>query len=472
MAYTMNYDSKKDVAKQYREKLVTADEAVKCIKSGDWVTYGFFNGKPIACDSALARRAGELKDILVGGAVTIPPIPEILSCDPKGEIFSYNDYHYTLLSRIMKMQYPNSVYYCPFNFGEADWECEHLHGPMFDYDPNKVGIRLQDVHIMRVGPMDSNGFFNFGTYNAVSYSWLKAHKVILEVNTNIPTALGGSRESVHISQADYIVESNNEPLFEIPNIQGTDIEHKIAENVFKYLSDGCCIQLGIGGLPNTLGHIIAESDLKNLGGHTEMLGEAYMEMYLSGRMNNSMKNIDRWKTAYTFAGGTTKFYEWIHENKALASYHVGYANHIDQVRAIDNFISINSAIEADINGQVNAESDGFNQISGNGGMFDFVNNSFWSKGGKSIICLPSTHTKKDGTVSSRIVPFFKPGTTVTIPRQSVQFLATEYGCVNLKLCPQWMRTEKIISIAHPDFRDELIKEAEKQNIWRRTNKIL
>lgn len=467
----MNYNLKKDVWRQYREKLCTADEAVKCIKSGDWVTYAFFNGKPVACDIALAKRRDELEDILVAGAVTIPPVPAVLTQDPEGKTFNYNDYHFSLLTRIMKMQYPNSVAYCPLHFGETDWQTDHLKGDYHDYDPNKTGIRVQDVHIMRVAPMNENGYFNFGIANACMLGWCKANKVIVEVNKNMPVALGGSRESIHVSEVDYIVEGDNEPMFELPNIEATDVEKKIAEHVFKYLYDGCCIQLGIGGMPNTLGHMIAQSDLKNLSGHTEMLVDAYMEMELSGRLNNSKKDIDRWKTVYTFALGSKKFYDWIHNNPSLASYNVGYANHYDVIKSINDFISINSAVEIDTMGQINAESNGFQQISGNGGMLDFVIGSYWSKGGKSFICLPSTYTLPDGKLVSRIVSSFKPGTAITVPRQSVQFVATEYGCVNLKLCPMWMRVEKLISIAHPDFREDLIKEAEKNQIWRRTNKI-
>jgi len=488
----MNYSIRKDVWQQYKDKLCTADEAVKCIKSGDWITYAFFNGKPITCDAALAKRKDELEDVHVYGAVTIPPIPAILTNDPEGKAFTYNDFHFSLLTRIMKMQFPDRVSYDPLHFGETDWQCEHLvskHDKLFelqsdpdwhkkinltDYynnDPFKTGIRLQDVHIMRTAPMDENGYLNFGISNACMLGWCKAHKVIVEINKNIPTALGGARESIHVSQVDYIVESDNEPLFELPNIPATDVEKKIAEHVFKYLSDGCCLQLGIGGMPNTLGHMIAESDLKNLSGHTEMLVDAFMEMELSGRLNNSKKDIDRWKTAYTFALGSRKLYDWIHNNPSLASYNVGYVNNFDVIKSIDNFTSINSALEVDIMGQVNAESNGFQQISGNGGMLDFVLGSFWSRGGKSFICLPSTYTLPDGKVISRIVPFFKPGTTVTVPRQSVQFIATEYGCVNLKLAPLWMRAEKLISIAHPDFREELIKAAQDAKIWTRTNKI-
>ncbi len=467
----MNYNLKKDVMQQYRDKLCTADEAVKCVKSGDWITYAFFNGKPITCDIALSKRKGELKDIHVYGAVTIPPLPAILSNDPEGETFTYNDFHFSLLTRMMKALYPDRVSYAPLHFGETDWETDHLRGPRHDYDPDKTGIHLQDVHIMRTSPMDANGYFNFGISNACMMGWCRAHKVIVEVNKNMPVALGGSRESIHISQVDYIVESDNEPLFELPNIEATDVEKKIAEHVFKYLYDGCCIQLGIGGMPNTLGHMIAQSDLKNLGGHTEMLVDAYMEMELAGKLDNSRKDIDRWKTTYTFALGSKKLYDWINNNPSLASYNVGYAINFDNIKAIDDFVSINSALEVDIMGQVNAESNGFQQVSGNGGMLDFVIGSFWSRGGKSFICLPSTYEKKDGTLISNIVSCFKPGTAVTIPRQTAQFIATEYGCVNLKLAPLWMRAEKLISIAHPDFREQLIKDAEENKIWRRSNKI-
>lgn len=258
----MEYHSKKDVMKQYREKLCTADEAVKCVKSGDWITYAFFNGKPVKCDAALARRKGELKDVQIYGAVTIPPVPEVMAQDPEGETFTYNDFHFSLLTRIMKMQYPDRVSYSPLHFGETDWQTEHLRGPLYEYDPHKTGIRLQDVHIMRTAPMDENGYFNFGISNACMLGWCKAHKVIVEVNKNMPVALGGSRESIHVSQIDYIVEGDNEPMFELPNIEATEVEKKIAEHVFKYLYDGCCIQLGIGGMPNTLGHMIAQSASK------------------------------------------------------------------------------------------------------------------------------------------------------------------------------------------------------------------
>jgi acyl-CoA hydrolase len=158
-------------------------------------------------------------------------------------------------------------------------------------------------------------------------------------------------------------------------------------------------------------------------------------------------------------------------NPALASYNVHYVNNPINLSRIDNLISINQALEVDIYNQVSAESSGFKQISGNGGMLDFVLGSFYSKGGRSLICLPSTHTDKEGNIVSRIVPAFREGTIVTVPRQSCNIIVTEYGSISLKGNGTWERAEKIISIAHPKFRDDLIKAAEERKIWRRTNKI-
>ncbi|MGV7928388.1 MAG: acetyl-CoA hydrolase/transferase C-terminal domain-containing protein [Spirochaetota bacterium] len=160
----------------------------------------------------------------------------------------------------------------------------------------------------------------------------------------------------------------------------------------------------------------------------------------------------------------------MNNNPALASFPVDYTNDPKVIAQIDNMVSICNAVQVDLFSQVNAESRGSGQISGNGGMWDFVLGSQWSKGGKSFICLASTHTNSKGEKISRIVPGFTPGTTTTIPRQMVDYIVTEYGAVKLTMCPTWMRAEKIISVAHPDFREDLIKEAERMKIWIRSNK--
>jgi acyl-CoA hydrolase len=256
----------------------------------------------------------------------------------------------------------------------------------------------------------------------------------------------------------------------------TDVDRQIADHIMRYIDDGCCIQLGIGGMPNLVGEMIADSDLKNLGGHTEMFVDAFVKMIASGKMNGSRKNIDHDLCSYTFALGSKMMYDFMDDNPGLIAYPVDYTNNESIISEIDNFVSVNNALQVDLFSQVNAESLVINgvpqQISGNGGMLDFVMGAFRSQGGRSFICLSSTYKDSEGKMQSRILPSFEPGTIVTVPRQAVDFIVTEYGAVRLAACPTWMRAEKLISIAHPDFRDDLIKSAEKMNIWRKTNKIV
>ena len=456
----------RDYLRMYKEKLRTAAEAARIIEPGDWVDYGMFNGKPVAFDQALAARKEELSDINVMTAVTVPPIPEVVMKDPQGNVFSYLDLHFSAASRIMQEKC-GGVFYHPVVFGEAE---EYFYQSLDD--PEKIGAPRRKAFVVRTTPMDKNGYFNFGLHNAVAYSQMQStYNVIVEVNKNLPRALGGAREQVHISEVDYIIESEDEPLFALPNTEPTETDYKIAEHVMHHLRDGCCIQLGIGGMPNLLGKLINETDLKDLGGNTEMLVDAYMDMWESGKMNGRRKNVDEGKIVYTFCLGSQELYDWIDNNTALASYNVGYANHPVRLSQIDNLISINQAVQVDLFSQVNAESTGFRQVSGNGGMSDYVNGAYWSKGGRSLICLPSTYTDKEGQLHSRIVPLLDPGSIATVSRQMVHIIVTEYGWESFKGTSSWARAEKLISLAHPDFRDELIKEAQKMKIWRRTNKL-
>jgi len=323
--------------------------------------------------------------------------------------------------------------------------------------------------------MDEHGYFNFGPQNSHTSATQQAAAIrIVEVVKNMPKCLG-VESTIHISNVDYIVESPDDTdIFSVPLPQPAEADRKIAEYIIPHIKDGSCIQLGIGGMPNLVGNLIAESDLKNLGGHTEMLVDAYMNMMKSGKMNGSRKSIDKHLCSYTFAIGSKELYDFMDNNPGLCSYPVDYTNDVKVISQLDNFISINNALQVDLFNQVNAESLVENgipkQVSGNGGMLDFVEGSFHAKGGKSFICLSSTFKDSKGKVHSRIVPTFEPGTIVTIPRQSVDYIVTEYGIVRLIGCSSWMRAEKIISIAHPDFRNDLIKQAEKMRIWRKSNK--
>jgi acyl-CoA hydrolase len=231
------------------------------------------------------------------------------------------------------------------------------------------------------------------------------------------------------------------------------------------IEDGSCLQLGIGGLPNVIGSMIAESDLKNLGVHTEMLVDSMVDLYNSGKITGSQKTIDQFKMVYTFAMGTNKLYEFLHNNPGCASYPVDYTNDPRIIERNDKVVAINNAVEIDLFSQICSESAGTRQISGTGGQLDFIYGAFNSDQGKGIIGLSSTFTDKTGKIHSRIVPTLSNGSIVTVPRSIVQYVATEYGIVQLKGKSTWERAEALINIAHPMFRDKLIAQAHKMHIW-------
>jgi len=268
----------------------------------------------------------------------------------------------------------------------------------------------------------------------------------------------------------YVVEGENPPMWSLGSGALTEVDQAVAELILPEIPDGACLQLGIGGMPNAVGRAIADSDLKDLGVHTEMYVDAFVDMAMAGKITGARKNLDQGRATYAFAAGTQKLYDYLHNNPACMNAPVDYVNDARVIAQLDNFISINNAVDLDLFGQVNAESAGTKHISGAGGQLDFVLGAYLSKGGKSFICCSSTVTAKDGTVSSRIRPTLQEGSIVTDTRANIHYLVTEYGMVNLKGVSTWEKAEKIISVCHPDFREELIAQAEKLRIWRRSNK--
>lgn len=232
--------------------------------------------------------------------------------------------------------------------------------------------------------------------------------------------------------------------------------------------DGCCVQLGIGGIPNAVGSLVADSDLRDLGVHTEMYVDAYLKMTKAGKITGKYKNIDKYKQVFSFAMGSQELYEFIDDNPGLASYSVDYTNDPRIIASIDDFVSINACVEVDLFGQVSAESVGTRHISGTGGQLDFVEGAYKSKNGQSFVCMTSTFESKGETIS-RIKPVLTLGSTVTDPRTATHMIVTEYGIVNMKGKSTWQRAEALINVAHPDFRDELIKSAQEMKIWRKSN---
>ena len=445
-----------DFSQEYQSKLKTADEAVKVVQSGDWVDYGWCTGTPDALDRALARRTDELRDVKVRGGILLKPLA-IFEREDAGEHFCWNSWHMGGLER--KLIARGCAYYSPIRYSEL---------PRY-YREN---IQPDDVAMFVVAPMDKHGYFNFGP-NASHLMAIceTAKQIIVEVNENMPRCLGGMEEGIHISQVDAIVEGENPAIGELGGGgPATDIDKAVAKLIVDEIPNGACLQLGIGGMPNAVGSLIAESDLKDLGVHTEMYVDAFVDIARAGKINGSKKNIDRFRQTYAFGAGTKKMYDYLDENPELMSAPVDYTNDVRNIAKLDNFISINNAVDFDLFGQINAESAGTKHISGAGGQLDFVMGAYMSHGGKSIVCCSSTFTRKDGTVESRIQPTLAPGSIVTDTRANTHYLVTEYGKVCLKGLSTWDRTEKIISIAHPDFRDWLIEEADKMHIWRRSNK--
>lgn len=440
---------------RYAAKCISAEAAAGLVKSGDWVDYGFGLGMPNTLDKALAARRDELTDVKIRGIMALRPLA-VVEQDLEQRAFSYMSWHMSSLERQMAEQ--GLCSYIPMSYR------------------NKPEIYRKcltvDIAFISVAPMDAHGYFNFSLTNSATMAILEtARLVVLEVNECLPRTYGGFEECIHISEVDYIVEGEPVPPYEIAPAPFGDVERAIAAQIVAQVRDGSTIQLGIGALPNAVGTLLAETDLRDLGMHTEMLVDAYRKLWESGILTHKKKNTDRGKGVWSFCAGSKELYEWVRENPGLASCPVNYSNSPEIMGRNDKLVTINSCLEADIFGQISSESTSQRQISGTGGQLDFVSGSFISNGGKSFLCLTSTFTdKRTGERRSRILPTLPQGTAVTAPRSQIHQIITEWGCVNLAGRSLWERAEAIVSIAHPDFRDGLIREAERMGVWRKRSR--
>lgn len=403
-----------DYQQEYRNKLTTPEEAVKCIKSGDWVDYGVSAIHPKALDRALAARSEELFDVKIRGMNALW-LPEIAKVPDAPKHFTWHSW--AIMGDERKMQKMGMCYYIPLRYSEL---------PRL-YRENLAPCA---VAMFQVTPMDKNGNFNFGP----SCSHLAA----------------------------VVTELLAKPF--------NDVDCAVAKNVVSLLHGGECLQLGIGAMPNAVGSLIAQSDLKDFGVNSEMYVDGFVDLALAGKITGKYKNIDRGRQVFSFAAGSRKLYEYLDNNRECMTAPIDYVNDIRTISSIDHFAFICGAIEVDLYGQVSAESSGFRQISGAGGQQDFVLGAYLSKGGRSFICCSSTYTDKNGVPHSRIVPHLPDGTAVTEARPNTMYVVTEYGAVNLKGMSTWERAEALISIANPIFYDELVRQAEKQGIWRKINR--
>ena len=449
----------KQVQGEYKTKLISAEFAASLVKSNYRLHFGVGTGTSVYMDRALEERLKD--DTLLRGveiqtevAVRNDYMETFKAKQPVERVRFYSS-HFTGMDR--RMSESGNTWYVPIMFNEEPlyWSLE---GNQFD------------ICCIQVAPMDKYGNFNFGPTNADLHGIIKASKkVIVEVNEKMPIALG-YESHINISDVNYIIEGDSPDIPESLPKDADPEDRRIAEYIVSEIRNGSVLQLGIGAVPNSIGKMLAESDIRDLGGHSEVLVDAFMNLYYAGKLTNN-KTRDKGLSVYTAAVGSKALYDFIDDNPICCCAPVDYVNNVHTISEIDNFISINSCIGLDLFGQVCSESAGYRQVSGTGGQLDFVQGAFASKNGKSFMCTHSTRRDSNGKLHSLIHPVLPAGSIVTTPRAAVNYVVTEFGAVNLKGKSTWQRAEMLISIAHPDFREDLIREAEKMGIWRNTSKI-
>jgi len=314
-----------------------------------------------------------------------------------------------------------------------------------------------DAVCFAVSPMDSHGYFSVGGTSSLAEAYIdKSKRVFVEVNKFQPRAVRGFQ--IHVSQIDGLLE-NDHKLAVIPESESDPTAETIGGYIAELIPDGACIQLGIGAIPDAAAHALENKH--DLGIHTEMFTDSMVGLIECGAVNNSKKQIHRGTSITTFAFGSQRIYDYIDDNPAIEFLPVDYVNNPSVVAMNDNFISINAAVEVDFYGQVCAESIGTKHLSGSGGQVDFVRGATHSKGGKSFIAF--TSTAKGGQLS-KIKSTLTPGACVTTGKNDVDYIVTEYGVAHLRGRSYAERAKALISIAHPDFRDELTADAKKLGI--------
>jgi acyl-CoA hydrolase len=247
-------------------------------------------------------------------------------------------------------------------------------------------------------------------------------------------------------------------MAELPKPVITNVDRAVARLIAAEIEDGACLQIGIGGMPNAVCGLLAESSVQDLGIHTEMMTDGIVDLYRAGRITGAKKQLNTGKMVCTFSLGAQYLYDFLHKNPMVEFHPVDYTNMPHIIMQNDNVAAINNTTQMDLQGQAASESDGYRHISGTGGQSQFVRGAYASKGGKSFICLASTFEKK-GERKSRIVTALTKGNIVTTPRSDMMYVVTEYGMVNLKGRTVAERAQLLISIAHPDFREDLSREA-------------
>ncbi len=431
------------VSDDYQRKLISADEAAGLVRSGMWIDYGAICGFPSLIDERLAERCEDLRDVKIRAEHSHTQLPK---ADPYQEHFVHNSW---FLGKVEREYHKNGACsYIPFGLSE---------GPRMYREWLKDKV---DITFIEVSPMDEHGDFNFGTAVTRQKAAAEVAKtVVVEVNPYQPWVYGGKDETININEVDYIVENHAYKLPEFEPAAVTPEDEAIAELLADRIGNGATIQLGVGAVPSVVGKLLISHGLKDLGIHSEMFNDSMMELIESGVATGSRKTLNPGKAVFCFAAGSERLYRWMDRNAALASFPVDYTNDPYVIAQNERQVAINGTLRVDLRGQVCSETVGTRTISGTGGQLEFTRGAYMARGGQAFICLHTTRRGPDGTTISNIVPVLEHGDMVTVPASDISFIVTEYGMVNLKGLSTWQRAKALISIAHPDFRDGLEKQA-------------
>lgn len=429
----------------------------------DWEK--IYRERTISIPQVVADHVHDGDQIFIGGLTTATEtVQEILAVAKRGERKGLLLHGNLILGKLdfTQAHFPEDVlrYRCffggPIERAGATAENVSFVPMQFHYFGRYMAHIKPDVAIIPMTPPDEKGYCNLGPMGYNPAGSRNSKKVIAQITPDLPRVCGSAHD-YHVSEIAAFVHGN-EPLEELTSAAPSAEDKKIAEYIINMIPDGACIQLGIGSLANAVGFGLRSK--KHLGVHSEMFTESMAALQAEGIIDNSKKTFEHGRSVVGFALGTKEQYEFLTNNPKVYFTPYEYVNNVQNIMANDNMISINNAMSIDLTGQVCAESIGFRQYSGTGGQVDYIRGATQSKGGKSFIAVSSVAKTRDGP-KSRIVLTLEPGSTVTSLRAEVQHIVTEYGCVNLQFCDIPTRVKRLISIAHPDFRDELTYQAKK-----------
>lgn len=425
----------------YQKRLGTLEGALALVKSGDTIAAGLYGNEPKEFLMNLHRIGHRVVDVHLWTMLMTDDYPAMKDNSLVGKIDVRTSF-YNAFCR--NGHHTGRFHFYPMHLqslGEGTAEADR-----------------PTVFVAAVSPMDEQGNVYLSFDLEGTLEWLDAaDTVIFEINDQIPRVYGET--AVPITAADYIYEASY-PIPLAPEPPSTDVDKRIAENVASLIKDGDCIQLGIGGIPNAVGMTLL--DKKDLGIHSEMITSSMGLLMRKGVVTNERKTIHKGKTIGGFAWGDEALYEFMAENPMIEMHRSFYVNDPFIIAQNDNFVSVNAAISLDLTGQVCSESFGPRQYSGTGGASDFAYGAYRSRGGRGVIAIAST--AKGGTIS-KIQPVLPAGSVVSISRNIVDHVVTEYGIAKLRNRSIRQRVDALISIAHPDFRKDLRKEAEKLMLW-------